>query len=191
VPSRPHESTVARVYPLQPEQIRRPYEDTAMNTHTTVTSPIGDLTLINTDHVLTGLYFAGHNQPKGLDALGSRTDHGFEDTIEQLGEYFAGRRTTFTLTTRARGTVFQRRVWALIEQIPYGQTATYTDLARALGDPGLSRAVGSAGARNPLCLLIPCHRVLGSNGALSGYAGGLPAKQHLLSLEATACRRRR
>ena len=101
----------------------------------------------------------------------------------QLAEYFAGGRTSFELATADGGDAFQRRVWELIDRIPYGRTATYGDLARELGEPGMAREVGAAVGANPLAIVRPCHRVVGKDGRLVGYAGGLQRKQFLLSLE--------
>ncbi|MDF1506253.1 methylated-DNA--[protein]-cysteine S-methyltransferase [Roseisolibacter sp. H3M3-2] len=102
----------------------------------------------------------------------------------QLAEYFAGARTTFDLPLGAVGTPFQRRVWDALLAVPYGATATYLDVARALGDANATRAVGAANGRNPLGIVVPCHRVVGANGALTGYAGGLDRKRWLLRHEA-------
>jgi methylated-DNA-[protein]-cysteine S-methyltransferase len=102
----------------------------------------------------------------------------------QLGEYFAGERTGFELALDPPGDAFDRRVWELVAGIPYGRTRTYGELARDLGDPALAQAVGAANGRNPLCVVVPCHRVIGADGGLTGYAGGLPRKRFLLDLEA-------
>ncbi|MGE5226920.1 MAG: methylated-DNA--[protein]-cysteine S-methyltransferase [Planctomycetaceae bacterium] len=149
-----------------------------MRTHTIMASPVGDLTLVNTDGVLSGISMGTAARPA--------VDHGpagFERVIQELGEYFAGQRTTFTVATAARGRDFDRRVWALLAEIPFGQTRSYGDLARALGDVGLSREVGGALGRNPIGIVVPCHRVLGADGSLTGYAGGLERKRFLLDLE--------
>jgi methylated-DNA-[protein]-cysteine S-methyltransferase len=156
-----------------------------MQTHTRTESPIGDLTLVNTDGMLSGLYMRDGRAPIGT-GLGKRTSAGFEQTIEELGEYFGGARMEFTVTTAAHGDNFQRRVWALLRQIPYGKTRSYGDIARDLGDPALARAVGLANARNPISIIVPCHRVVGSDGSLTGYAGGLERKRYLLDLETPA-----
>ncbi|MGO9242443.1 MAG: methylated-DNA--[protein]-cysteine S-methyltransferase [Bryobacteraceae bacterium] len=105
------------------------------------------------------------------------------DAVRQLREYFAGQREVFTVPLRPSGTPFQLRVWHALEQIPYGHTRTYLDLARALGSPGAMRAVGAANGRNPLPIFVPCHRVIGANGSLTGYGGGLEVKRALLQLE--------
>jgi methylated-DNA-[protein]-cysteine S-methyltransferase len=104
--------------------------------------------------------------------------------VRQLGEYFAGQRRAFELDLDLHGDEFDKRVWALVAAIPYGQTRSYGQLARELGDPGLAQQVGVANARNRLCIVVPCHRVVGADGRLTGYAGGLARKRALLELEA-------
>jgi methylated-DNA-[protein]-cysteine S-methyltransferase len=149
-----------------------------MRTHTVIASPVGDLTLANTDGVLSGLSMGTAARPA--------TDHGpagFERVIAELGEYFAGEREMFTVPIAPHGRDFDRRVWALLAEIPFGQTRSYGDLARALGDVGLSREVGGALGRNPIGIVVPCHRVIGADGSLTGYAGGLERKRFLLDLE--------
>lgn len=108
----------------------------------------------------------------------------------QLQEYFAGKRTHFTLPLNPEGTEFQRQVWHALQQIPHGQTRSYADIAAAIGNPKAVRAVGQANNRNPIGIIIPCHRVIGADGTLTGYAGGLEAKQWLLEHESTATARR-
>ncbi|MSP48264.1 MAG: methylated-DNA--[protein]-cysteine S-methyltransferase [Alphaproteobacteria bacterium] len=114
---------------------------------------------------------------------GDRDDRALAPVARQLAEYFAGRRRSFDLPLAAEGTPFQRRVWAALMKIPYGKTTTYAALAEKLGRPGAFRAVGRANATNPIALIVPCHRVIGSDGTLTGYAGGIPIKQKLLELE--------
>jgi methylated-DNA-[protein]-cysteine S-methyltransferase len=155
-------------------------------THTTTESPVGELTLVAAGGVLSGLYFPGHWYPPGRNTLGARSEHGFEQAEAQLAEYFAGERTGFELPTRLAGDEFQRRVWALIDRIPYGETTSYGEMAAELGDPTLARRVGGAVGRNPISIVVPCHRVVGKDGKLTGYAGGLEGKRHLLELEAPA-----
>jgi methylated-DNA-[protein]-cysteine S-methyltransferase len=151
--------------------------------HTVLGTPIGDLTVVREGDLLTGLYFPHHWYKPDPVTFGPRNDEGFERVAGQLGEYLAGSRTLFDLPLEPRGTEFQLRVWELITQVPYGQTTTYGDLARRLGGHENAQEVGAAVGRNPLCILIPCHRVIGSNGKLAGYAGGLKRKQKLLDLE--------
>ena len=119
---------------------------------------------------------------------GRRVESGFEEVAEQLGEYFAGERTRFTLRTRQDGTDFQRRVWQAVAAIPFGQTCSYARLAEAVGRPDRLRAVAAAVGRNPLAIVVPCHRVIGADGSLTGYAGGLARKRFLLDLEQSAAR---
>ena len=126
---------------------------------------------------------------EGLQARGALRGWKFQDgaftsLVTQLNEYFVGDRRSFDVPVAPEGEEFQRRVWDLLLSIPYGQTRTYGDLARALGQPGMAQAVGGANARNPISIVIPCHRVVGASGALTGYAGGLAAKRFLLALEA-------
>lgn len=152
-------------------------------THTTIDSPIGELTLVARDGVLSGLYFPGHWHMPPPGVFGARSRRGFESVEAQLAEYFAGERTGFELETALAGDEFQARVWELIDRIPYGQTTTYGEMARELGDPALAREVGGAVGRNPLSIVVPCHRVVGKEGQLTGYAGGLERKRTLLELE--------
>ena len=154
-----------------------------MRTHTVLDSPIGELTLVHTDGALSGLYLPDHARRPAVTGFGERTRTGFTEITEQLAEYFVGQRTAFTIALAPVGTDFQLRVWALLRQIPYGQTRSYGQLADALGDRRVVRAVGSANARNPISVVVPCHRVIATNGALTGYAGGLARKEILLTLE--------
>ncbi|HSU95656.1 MAG TPA: methylated-DNA--[protein]-cysteine S-methyltransferase [Gemmatimonadaceae bacterium] len=157
-------------------------------THTVIDSPIGELTLVARDGVLTGVYFPGHTRLPNPAAFGQRVDTGFEASVQQLGEYFRGERTQFDLPLAPHGSEFQLRVWSLLREIPYGETRSYGQLAKELGNPLLAREVGGANARNPLSIVVPCHRVVGADGRLVGYAGGLERKQFLLDLEAPAAR---
>ncbi|GAB2995487.1 methylated-DNA--[protein]-cysteine S-methyltransferase [Amycolatopsis acidiphila] len=152
--------------------------------HTVTDSPIGELTLVADDQALIGLYFEGHRRRPRLTAgLGPRTGEGFEAPMAQLKEYFAGHRRTFDLELAPRGTPFEQRVWSLLTRIPHGQTRTYGELAAALGEPGAAQAVGNANGWNPISIIVPCHRVVGASGRLTGYAGGLARKRFLLDLE--------
>jgi methylated-DNA-[protein]-cysteine S-methyltransferase len=154
-----------------------------VRTHTILPSPVGDLTVVAESGSLVRLSMGG---PKGgVDAagLGRRDDRGLATAVKQLEEYFRGWRTTFELSLAPEGNSFQHRVWELLMQIPYGQTRSYGDLARALGDVTLSQAVGAANGRNPIAIVVPCHRVIGTDGSLVGYAGGLERKRFLLALE--------
>ncbi|MFC1418383.1 methylated-DNA--[protein]-cysteine S-methyltransferase [Streptacidiphilus cavernicola] len=160
-----------------------------MRTHTVIDSPTGGLTAVIEDGALVGLYFEGHLRRPSADTFGERTDQGFEEVRRQLGEYFAGTRSEFALPLAPQGNDFQRRVWDLLLDIPYGETRSYGDLARQLGDPALAQAVGAANALNPVSVVIPCHRVVATDGSLRGYAGGLDRKRFLLELEEPAAER--
>ena len=152
-------------------------------THRVIDSPLGELTLVAQNGALTGLYFADHVRRPGAGLLGRRVASGFDDAVGQLNAYFAGGQTGFDLLLAASGGPFERRVWTLLSTIPYGTTRSYADLAAELGDRRLAQAVGAANARNPLCVIVPCHRLVGSDGSLTGYAGGLDRKRSLLRLE--------
>lgn len=154
--------------------------------HTVIDSPLGELTVVAEGRALTGVYFDDHTRGPDQESIGPCVTTGFDETARQLTEYFAGRRTAFDLVCAPRGEPFQRRVWELLSEIPHGQTRSYGDLARSLGSPGLAQAVGAANGRNPLSVLVPCHRVVGADGALVGYAGGLWRKRFLLDLEEPA-----
>jgi methylated-DNA-[protein]-cysteine S-methyltransferase len=156
-------------------------------THTVVASPIGPLTLVRADGALVRLAMS---PPAGLepDALGERSDEGFDDAVRQLGEYFAGERTAFELALRPIGSDFELAVWHQLTCIPYGETRSYGYVAKAVGEPGGAQAVGAANGRNPLAVVVPCHRVIGADGSLVGFGGGLPRKRFLLDLEQRADR---
>jgi methylated-DNA-[protein]-cysteine S-methyltransferase len=151
--------------------------------HAVTDSPVGDLTLVRDDDGLIGLYFKGHRRRPRLDGIGPRVETGFDAAVTQLKEYFAGQRTEFELDLAPSGSEFELRVWSLLREIPHGQTRTYGQLAADLGDPGAAQAVGNANGWNPLSIVVPCHRVVGRNGRLTGYAGGLDRKRFLLDLE--------
>lgn len=157
-----------------------------MTTYTVIDSPLGPLTAVATESVLSGLYMhdAAH-LPGSFGEPVARTlgDAAFDQLRSELAEYFARDRTEFTVATAASGTPFQARVWQALVAIPYGQTRTYGELAVELGDPRVVRAVGAANGRNPISIVVPCHRVIGADGALTGYAGGLERKELLLALE--------
>jgi methylated-DNA-[protein]-cysteine S-methyltransferase len=151
--------------------------------HRVIASPLGELTLVAEREALVGVYFAHHRGRPGPAALGARDDTILDAVASQLGEYFAGVRTRFDLPVRLDGTPFELAVWKLLTDIPAGETRSYGQLARQLGDPALAQEVGAANARNPLCIVVPCHRVIGSDGSLVGYAGGLRRKRALLDHE--------
>ncbi|MFB7498545.1 methylated-DNA--[protein]-cysteine S-methyltransferase [Streptomyces sp. NPDC056161] len=154
-----------------------------MKQHTVIDSPYGPLTLVADDGVLCGLYMAGQRHRPLEETFGDRDDTLLGATKEQLAAYFAGELKEFTLELRLHGTPFQRSVWEQLRAIPYGETRSYGDLADALGNPLASRAVGLANGRNPVSIVVPCHRVVGSDGSLTGYGGGLERKQRLLDFE--------
>ncbi len=160
--------------------------------HTTIDSPVGPLTVVGgttpDGFALSGVYFPAHRHGPTPELLGrpDRTSVDFEAARDQLGGYFAGDRTSFSLPLAPVGPAFRQRVWALLRTIPYGDTRSYGALAADLGDIRLARAVGTANARNPLSILVPCHRVVGSSGTLTGYAGGLERKAFLLAWERRA-----
>lgn len=151
--------------------------------HTVVDSPYGPLTLVATDGVLSGLYMVQQRHRPAEETFGVPDPAPFGETIRQLGAYFVGELTEFDLPMRLDGTSFQQGVWGLLRQIPCGETRTYGELAEALGSPAASRAVGLANGKNPIGIIVPCHRVIGSTGSLIGYGGGLDRKQRLLAHE--------
>jgi methylated-DNA-[protein]-cysteine S-methyltransferase len=148
-------------------------------------SPVGALKLVASDNGLAAILWED-DDPKRvrLGELVQRPGHPLLDEVErQLSEYFAGARTAFTVTLDMRGTIFQKKIWSALLAIPFGETRSYAEIARQVGSPTAFRAVGAANGRNPVSIIIPCHRAIGSNGALTGFAGGLEAKQYLLTLE--------
>ena len=148
-------------------------------------SPIGDLTLVATDAALVAIRFPGEDDARArVPAPALTPDHPVLRAAErQLGEYFAGDRRVFDLPLAPTGTAFRLTVWQALLDIPFGETRSYLDIARTLGQPTATRAVGSANGRNPLPIVIPCHRVIGANGRLTGFGGGLPTKRFLLDHE--------
>jgi methylated-DNA-[protein]-cysteine S-methyltransferase len=146
-------------------------------------SPVGVLTLVSNGRALTGVYFEGH-APGGPPASAvAKKDEVLDSARKQLDQYFAGRRKTFELNLSPTGTPFQTRIWAALQEIGYGETTTYGAIAVGIGSPAAVRAAGGAIGRNPVSIIIPCHRVIGANGRLTGFGGGLARKQHLLALE--------
>jgi methylated-DNA-[protein]-cysteine S-methyltransferase len=159
--------------------------------YTRVASPIGELLLVGDGRSLHGLHMQEGRTAARVDPGWARADEPFAAVQEQLSEYFAGERREFDLPLElAAGTPFQRRVWQELRRIPYGETTTYGELARRLGRPSASRAVGLANGSNPIAVVVPCHRVIGADGSLTGYGGGLRRKRLLLDLEAGASLRR-
>jgi methylated-DNA-[protein]-cysteine S-methyltransferase len=151
--------------------------------HTFIDSPVGTLTLMATEGGLGGLFMTDQRRCPPTEQLGKRDPRPFPAVIDQLGAYFAGELTTFDLPLAAVGTPFQRSVWAALRRIPYGLTRSYGQLAQALGRPEAARAVGAANGANPLGIIVPCHRVVGADGSLTGYGGGVERKRFLLELE--------
>ncbi|HTA15108.1 MAG TPA: methylated-DNA--[protein]-cysteine S-methyltransferase [Solirubrobacteraceae bacterium] len=147
-------------------------------------SPIGSLTLTAIDGELTGVHMSEQRHIPQIPAAYRRDDAGLAHVVEQLDAYFAGELLSFDLPMRMHGTEFQRRVWASLCEIPYGETISYGELARRVGNPKASRAVGLANGRNPVAIIVPCHRVIGADGSLTGYGGGLERKVWLLEHEA-------
>ncbi len=159
--------------------------------YTEIASPLGTIGLRATAHGMTGLYMEEHRHgPDLAERAGwTRDDVPFAQARLQLAEYFAGTRTVFDLALdrdAIGGTAFQRRVWAALLEIPYGETISYGELARRIGQPAAVRAVGLANGRNPVSVVVPCHRVIGASGRLTGYGGGMERKSTLLALEARA-----
>jgi methylated-DNA-[protein]-cysteine S-methyltransferase len=152
---------------------------------TTTDSPVGTLTLVASDAGLVAVLWPDDAPGRvRLGAAEERADHPvLVATIAQIGEYFAGGRRSFDLPLAPGGSAFQRAVWAALAAIPHGETRSYGEIARAIGRPTASRAVGAANARNPLSIVVPCHRVIGTSGKLTGFAGGLAAKERLLAHE--------
>ena len=159
----------------------------AYTRHAVVTTPMGDITLVASGDALIGVYFPKHWTKPNARAFGLKveaaSDRLLAEAERQLSEYLLGARTAFDLPTQTRGDAFQEQIWSLIREIPYGRTATYGELAEKYGDRTLARDVGKAVGSNPLAVIVPCHRVVGKDGKLVGYAGGLDRKRALLDLE--------
>lgn len=151
--------------------------------HAIVDSPIGPLTLVASDGRLAGLYMEQHRYAPDPSRFGPRDADSLAAAAEQLAEYFAGERREFDIPVLFEGTPFQQTVWRALQEIPCGETTTYGELAERIGRPTASRAVGLANGHNPISIVVPCHRVVGSNGSLTGYGGGIERKRYLLNLE--------
>jgi methylated-DNA-[protein]-cysteine S-methyltransferase len=154
-----------------------------MRSHTVMDSPVGPLTLVAVDGTLAGLYMQQQRHRPDAEVFGERDDAALTDVVRQVREYFDGRRRSFDVPLTLRGTPFQLQVWGVLREIPYGETMSYGELAARLGRPGAARAVGMANGRNPISIIVPCHRVVGADGSLTGYGGGLDRKEHLLAFE--------
>jgi methylated-DNA-[protein]-cysteine S-methyltransferase len=155
-----------------------------MTYHTVISSPLGAILLTADDHGLTGINFQDAEGAKRPPRGSIESAEPFKEAARQLDAYFRGKLKNFDLPTSPGGTAFQRSVWKALCDIPYGKTISYRELARRLGKPKAWRAVGAANRRNPLPIVVPCHRVIGSNGHLTGYYGGTHLKEYLLKLEA-------
>lgn len=151
----------------------------------TMESPIGKLMLVSDGEALTGLYMESYQSAWARQRESKRDDAALKSVRKQLEAYFAGELTAFDLPLRGEGTDFQQTVWQALCEIPYGETISYGELAHRIGQPTAARAVGMANGQNPISVIVPCHRVIGANGTLTGYGGGLPRKKWLLSHEAS------
>ncbi len=155
--------------------------------HAYVESALGELLLVAQDDGLSGLYFPQHRYPPRADGIGHRVEEGQDGVLDhaaaELRGYLAGSLRTFTVPVLTAGDAFSEQVWALLREIPYGATTNYGALAARLGNPHLAQRVGQAVGHNPVSIVIPCHRVVGADGSLTGYAGGLERKRLLLALE--------
>ncbi len=156
---------------------------TSPTLYTTIPSPIGELLLVGDGRSLRGLYMREGRKPVAVRADWVEAAAAFDHVRVQLEEYFAGRRTSFDVPLAMEGGPFQRLVWDALLEIPYGETTSYGELAQRIGQPGAARAVGLANGSNPISVIVPCHRVIGVNGKLVGYGGGMERKRILLDLE--------
>ena len=152
--------------------------------YTRTDSPVGELLLVGDEDALHALRMQEGRRPARIRPEWVESDEPFADALVQLREYFAGKRTRFDLRLSPSGSPFQLRVWKALRQIPYGRTASYGEVARKVGTPSAPRAVGAANGLNPIGIIVPCHRVIGADGSLTGYGGGLERKRLLLDLEA-------
>jgi methylated-DNA-[protein]-cysteine S-methyltransferase len=150
---------------------------------TTISSPVGPLLLVGDGEALRGVYMSGQRRSPQIGGMPSDGGGILADAASQLDAYFAGERTRFDLALELDGSPFQTQVWGALTSIPYGRTATYGELAAQIGRAGAARAIGHANARNPISIVVPCHRVIGASGALTGYAGGVDRKHQLLQHE--------
>jgi len=151
--------------------------------HTVIDSPVGPITLLAVDGALTGLYLSEQRYPPAPGLFGEPDAAPFAAAAGQLADYFAGRLASFSVPLAMAGTPFQFLVWTALQAVPYGTTISYGQLAAQLGRPSAARAVGLANGKNPVSIIVPCHRVIGSDGSLTGYGGGLERKKYLLAME--------
>ena len=175
--------------PVAIAETGRSFKEKIMNSYTILkTKHLGDLLLVASAKHLTGIYFMGRDHvPTSRDGWELNPAHPvLKQTVKELQEYFDGKRTSFTIPLQPEGTGFQQEVWRQIARIPFGETTTYSELARRAGAPEAVRAAGTATGSNPISVIIPCHRVIGKDGALRGFAGGLDRKKYLLGIEAEA-----
>jgi methylated-DNA-[protein]-cysteine S-methyltransferase len=156
--------------------------------YTNLDSPIGELLLVSDGHALHGLYMQEGRTAAKIRPGWQESEQPFARVRTQLTEYFDGRRSCFDVPLAMRGSAFERRVWSALLQIPYGESTSYGEIARRIGEPGAARGVGVANARNPIAVIVPCHRVIGADGSLTGYGGGLERKRWLLAHEAATAR---
>ncbi|HME03088.1 MAG TPA: methylated-DNA--[protein]-cysteine S-methyltransferase [Solirubrobacteraceae bacterium] len=148
--------------------------------YTTLGSPLGELLLLGNEEALQGLYMQDGRKPMRIAPEWQRAARPFADVATQLRAYFERRRVSFDVPLMMHGTPFERLVWRALQDIPYGETASYGQIARRIGQPSAARAVGLANGRNPISVIVPCHRVIGANGALTGYGGGLERNRELV-----------
>lgn len=169
---------------MKREKVRSPDSEKTSKSQWCFQSSVGPIYLVASPAGLSGIFWRASSDPllRSLDGSDATTKILLR-TVRQLEEYFAGRRTEFDLPLDVKGTEFQTRVWRELSRIPYGQTLSYRDIARKLRQETAARAVGTTNGRNPISIVVPCHRVIAANGGLGGYAGGLEIKQKLLALE--------
>jgi methylated-DNA-[protein]-cysteine S-methyltransferase len=151
--------------------------------HAVVDSPVGPVTLLAVDGTLAGLYLCEQRYPPAPELFGDHDATLFAAAADQLASYFGGKLTSFDVPLALHGSAFQLQVWTALRSIPYGMTISYGELADRIGRPSAARAVGLANGRNPVSIIVPCHRVVGSDGTLTGYGGGMERKRYLLDLE--------
>jgi methylated-DNA-[protein]-cysteine S-methyltransferase len=156
--------------------------------YTSIDSPIGELLLLGDEHALHGLHMQDGRKPTRIDPSWEPSPVPFADVRRQLSEYFDGERVTFDGELVMAGSAFEQSVWRALREIPYGETVSYGEIARRVGQPSAARAVGVANGRNPIAVIVPCHRVIGADGSLTGYGGGLERKRLLLELESSQSR---
>jgi methylated-DNA-[protein]-cysteine S-methyltransferase len=181
-PESPHpESAHAESAHAENDSARGEFRDALV--YTTIDSPIGELLLLGDGETLRGLYMQDGRKPVAISSAWKREQAPFAAVTVQLEEYFSGHRQAFDIRLELHGTPFERRVWSALQEIPYGETTSYGELASRIGQPTGARAVGLANGRNPIGVIVPCHRVIGADGSLTGYGGGLERKRILLELE--------